>query len=126
MITFATGTMYHGKPMLITHRIVGVMKITNRTTHTTQRLYVTKGDANNAPDAALVSPSQVQGVYAWRIPMAGYFANFVHKPVGFGIFIGLPALYLIGGEFARIWRLIDEEERRKQSLTLPEGTETPR
>lgn len=113
IITFRTSYIYNGKPLLITHRIVGVFKVKNRATGQVQRLYVTKGDANNVEDKGTQSAQSIVGVYEFRIPKLGYFASFMRTPIGFGIFVVAPALFLIGSEFVRMWRLLAEEERRK-------------
>lgn len=117
IVTYRLPQMYNGKPMLITHRIVGVVTVRSNATGKTSRLYQTKGDANNAPDAALVSPSQVVGVFSFRLPYAGYLSSFVHRPLGFGILIGIPALYLIGEQFLSLWKVLDESERRRAGST---------
>ena len=109
VITFRTGATYQGRPVLITHRIVGVLTVTQKATGAAQHLYTTKGDANNAPDSALVAPAQVVGTYSWRLPYMGYVSAFVHRPLGFALLILLPGLYLIGAEFVRIWRALNEQ-----------------
>jgi signal peptidase len=120
------GRLYDGRPMLITHRIVGIITVTNKTTGQQGRLYVTKGDANNATDPQPVAPSQIVGLYRWRIPYAGYVTVFVHRPLGFGLLVVLPILYLVGGEFWRLWRAIDEAERReREQQAVAEPTRTP-
>jgi signal peptidase len=110
------GKTFHGQPFLITHRIVGVLTATNQATGQATHLYRTKGDANNVADPGLVSPSQILGVYSWRIPRAGYIVAFVHRPLGFGLLVVLPALYLIGSEFLRLWKLFGDDEE-KSALT---------
>jgi len=110
IITFQIGHTPTNQPVFVTHRIVGVLSITNQSTGAMQHMYTTKGDANNTPDAALVSPSQVLGVYQWRVPYGGYVAAFIHTRGGFAIFIVLPVLYLIGSEFLTLWRRLDDLE----------------
>ena len=51
--------------ILITHRVVG----------REGDEYVTKGDANEVPDLALVRPDQVVGRYVFQIPKAGFLAD---------------------------------------------------
>lgn len=120
-----TGRTFQGKPMLITHRIVGIMTVTSKQTGKAGRLYFTKGDANNAIDPAPVAPSQIVGLYRWRIPYGGYVSAFIHRPIGFALFIGLPVLYLIGGEFLRLWRGIDDQERREREAHAAQSTSLP-
>jgi signal peptidase len=108
------GRYFNGQPMLITHRIVGVFTIRNKATGQVEHLYVTKGDANNVVDPRSVAPGQIVGLYEWRIPYGGYVSAFIHRPLGFALFIGLPIVYLVGGEFLVLWRRLDEEERRER------------
>ncbi len=107
------GKTFHGQPFLITHEIVGVLTATNQATGQVTHMYTTKGVSNNAPDPNLVSPSQILGVYSWRIPRAGYVVAFVHRPIGFGLMVVLPALYLIGSEFLRLWKLFGDDDEEK-------------
>ena len=113
IITFRSGLTSAGRPMLITHRIVGTATVQGAAT--SQRAYVTKGDANNSPDQALVAPAQIVGVYILRVPYLGYVSAFVRRPLGFALIVVLPAVYLIGGEFLRLWRAMDAEERQKRA-----------
>jgi signal peptidase len=61
---------------IFTHRIVAV----NTGPHG-RTTYTTKGDANNAPDAAPVVPGAVIGTYGWRIPDAGYVLGAIRRPI---------------------------------------------
>lgn len=117
IITFKTGRIYQGKPMMITHRIVGIATITAQATGRKQRLYVTKGDANNSIDSGMVAPANVVGVFEGRIPYLGYVSGFVHQPLGFILLLVVPLLYLVGGIFMQLWRQIDEQERKVRAQT---------
>lgn len=121
IITFQIGHTPGGQPVFVTHRIVGVLTITNQATGAIQHMYTTKGDANNTPDSGLVAPSQVLGVYHWRVPYGGYVAAFIHTRWGFAIFIVLPVVYLVGSEFLVLWRRFDQEDQGPP-LSQPEGT----
>ena len=121
VITFAVNHQFDGAPMLITHRIVGIMTIKSSQSHVATRLYVTKGDANNSPDSATVSPAQVVGVYEMRLPYLGYVSSFVRRPQGFVLLLVLPVLYLVGSIFVQLWRRIGEEERSARQPMASEG-----
>lgn len=90
---------------LITHRVVAIEN----------GLYRTQGDSNQTPDDFLVSPEQVRGVVALRLPFFGYLIAFAREPGGLLILIGLPlllTLYALGKnviEQYRVWRI--EEAR---------------
>ena len=73
---------------LIAHRNVG------REMAGDSLVYVTQGDANNAADSARVTPSQIIGTYAGRIPYLGRFALFVQTPTGIILVAVLPLLAL--------------------------------
>lgn len=60
-----------GKPMVVTHRVVGIDVVDGET-----RL-VTQGDANDAPDALSVREVQVKGVVWYHVPMIGYATSLV-------------------------------------------------
>ena len=63
--------------MLVTHRII----------EKTPGGFITKGDANNTEDEALVSQSQVVGKLKWVIPFFGFVVNFFKGPLGMLILI---------------------------------------
>lgn len=78
--------------MVLTHRIHAVNSTDGQVTG-----YVTKGDANNAPDAVAVPPSNVLGIYGGKIPRGGYVLNALHKPQVLGLLIASPLLWLLSG-----------------------------
>jgi signal peptidase len=81
-----------------THR---VYEITNNEGVLTFR---TKGDANEDPDSDLVAAENIIGRVRLTVPHAGYFMEFIRKPVGFGIVFGIPATLLIMMELRNICR----------------------
>jgi signal peptidase len=110
VITFAS----HDKAdSFVTHRVVGV------TNDGRALLFRTKGDANDAPDEDSVRASDVVGKVRLSIPYAGYVADFLQKPLGFGLVIGLPALLIILFEARNISvaaRDLRRKNRRKQTV----------
>ncbi|RZU67074.1 signal peptidase [Microterricola gilva] len=60
-----------GKPMVVTHRVVGVDVVDGKT-----RL-VTQGDANDAPDAESVREVQVKGVVWYHVPFIGFATTLI-------------------------------------------------
>lgn len=80
----------------ITHRVVEVVQ-----TPSGPR-YRTRGDANDAPDAALVTPAQVVGTVQVIVPRLGRFAQAVTgNRVLLGLVMGLAAAVLIAGDVRR-------------------------
>ena len=61
---------------VFTHRIAGVEHEAGGAV-----AYVTKGDANNAPDGALRPASSVVGLYQTKIPYGGYILNALRDPI---------------------------------------------
>lgn len=86
IITFQTAD-----DMLITHRVMDVVKSGD------QVMYETKGDNNNAPDLDLVLSDNVRGQYAnFTVPYIGYFFNFSQSKAGSAILMVVPGLLLLG------------------------------
>lgn len=74
----------------VTHRITEVVNKGGEIS------YITKGDANNAPDRIPVNPEAVEGVYIKHIDKLGSYAMFMQSTTGMILFIVLPLLlYLI-------------------------------
>lgn len=67
-------TFYLDEDTLVTHRVVDVDK--------ENKVYTTKGDANNTEDGGKVSFDQVRGKPVYCIPKAGYLADKVSQPTG--------------------------------------------
>jgi signal peptidase I len=82
---------------LITHRIEDV-KIDSG-----MQMYVTKGDANNASDREEVLTNEVVGKVLFTVPYMGYIINFIQKPIGFLMFIIVPAATVITDEIRKIY-----------------------
>jgi signal peptidase len=115
IVTYRTTHLLRGQPVLITHRIVGILTFRPKGVPgaPAQRLYLTKGDANNAIDPQPVGAGQIVGVFWFRIPRLGYLSAFVRTRAGFALLIVLPVVYLVAGEFLRLWRRLGEAERRR-------------
>ena len=83
----------------ITHRVIGMVDTESGVK------YRTKGDHNNAPDFALISPNEVIGKVYLRIPMIGYLQTFMTKPLGWIIIIVIPCLIMIGSDIFKILKI---------------------
>lgn len=94
--------------IVVTHRIIEVT-----TGEDGEKMFVTKGDANNAADPA-ISASAVVGVYKSRIPKLGDFAMFLQQPLGMLVFIGIPVCVFI------IYDII----RRQKNANSDSGSDT--
>ena len=90
-----------GSQSIITHRIVGV-----RVAHGIVS-YVTKGDANNAPDATPRPASDVVGVFRFAVPRGGYVLAALHRPLVLGLLLASPLLLLLAGQLFQVARRTD-------------------
>jgi signal peptidase len=82
---------------LTTHRVVNVES-------EPKLQFITKGDANNNSDVIPVTPGQIVGIVAFTIPYLGLLAQFIKTPLGFTLFLLIPAVILIGCEMLDLWR----------------------
>jgi len=75
-------------------------------------VYITKGDANNAPDAREIKKSDIVGKVLFSVPYMGYAVEFAKKPLGFALIIIVPAAIIIGDEIKKIY----VELKKKKNL----------
>lgn len=95
VITFGEDTQ---ESVPTTHRIV------ERVEQNGAISYITKGDANEAPDPQPVAKSSVIGEIIAHVPYAGYLLDFARTPIGFSLLVGLPAALVIIEESINIYR----------------------
>ena len=93
VISFWDFKIETGRRILNTHRIFEIKNESGQT------FYVTKGDANTAPDNELRRSAEIIGKYSFKIPRAGYVMNFLKSTVGFFICLFFPILLFF------IWRI---------------------
>jgi signal peptidase I len=98
-----------GSPVIVTHRIAGT-----KTVHGV-REYITKGDANNAPDAVLQPASDVVGVFKLSIRHGGYVLDALHRPLTLGLLLASPLLWFLAGPLYRLAVDMDKRETRNRS-----------
>lgn len=75
---------YESGSSLVTHRIV----------ETVEEGFVTRGDANNAPDLEPVPLDHVVGKVVWQIPGVGTALGYLRTPLGLMCLVLLGALLL--------------------------------
>lgn len=102
-----------------THRINEVKMVKD------EEVYVTKGDANNAPDTGTISKDLVLGKAIFSIPLLGYPVSFAKTRNGLIILVIIPATIIIWSELINIKNEAKKliEDRRKRKLTLKEKVE---
>ncbi len=91
----------------VTHRIIGIDE---------EGKFITKGDFNNIEDKKHVAKEDVVGIYnGFRIAGIGYFAEFIGKPVGMLVFIGIPIIAFIVYDIIRRKLQGDKLEKERNS-----------
>lgn len=110
IITFRSPT---DASKFFTHRIFAVRHTRDDVT------FVTKGDANNAPDAVPVPASDVVGVFRDRVPFGGYVLNALHNTI---VLVLLAASLLFWVASMQLFRLA---RARRRSEMSPAAVATP-
>ncbi|MDP3772280.1 MAG: signal peptidase I [bacterium] len=110
IVTF-TGTS-GGKSIPITHRVMEIR--VDRGVPS----YITKGDANNAPDARLVAHREIIGGLVFSVPYLGYGVETARKPYGLAALILLPAALIIIDQAGRIKKELARLRREKEEKTI--------
>lgn len=80
-----------------THRVYDIKVVEG------EPYYITKGDANNAPDQREVSKREIIGKVLFSISYLGYAVDFAKKPLGFALIILVPAVVIISDEIKKIF-----------------------
>ena len=87
-----------GRMVSITHRIVAI----------DENGIMTKGDSNDGVDDCIVKPSDVTGIFRFKIPYLGLFIRFANTGTGYWSLIFLPAMMLIIIEIKKIIKYVGE------------------
>lgn len=103
-----------------THRIIGI-----ETDEQGNRVFVTKGDANNAVDTVRVRDEDIKGKVVLHLNMTEFavFYDFLHTGYGFMTVIAFPLL-LISWQFLRSFKaqvdeLSDDKKKQKEQKEQP-------
>jgi signal peptidase len=103
----------------VTHRIFEIKETEEG------KAFVTKGDANDAPDMNEIKQGQIMGKTLFSLPYIGYPISFAKTQTGLIVMIIIPAVIIIYSELISIKneavRLI--AERKKRKLTVLEKAE---
>lgn len=83
---------------LTTHRVIDIRRDASGLS------FITKGDANEDPDTDAVPASALRGRVVFGVPHLGLFVRTVNNPIGFGLFIFVPGLILIGLDVRNVHR----------------------
>lgn len=99
-----------GRPIPITHRIVE-MRVDRG-----EPIYLTQGDANNAPDVRELHSRDIIGRVRVAVPYVGYAVNTARTPYGFLALIIIPAAIVMFDQGQTMLRELKNMRRRK---TIP-------
>ncbi len=90
--TYAVGDIicFHSASAYVTHRIYAI-----ETREDGGTVYITKGDANNAPDEGYVRQDQILGVYETRFVGMGKTLLFIQTPLGMILCVFFPILLVL-------------------------------
>jgi signal peptidase len=104
--------------LLTTHRVVEVNRDANG-----NPAFRTKGDANEEPDAGLVSADRLLGRVALSVPHVGKAAEALHTRLGFLLLLALPTALIIAVELRELAGGITalRREKRKEPNTGEDG-----
>ncbi len=109
VITFSSG----GRNAIpTTHRIMEIKEENG------QKVFVTKGDANDSIDLSEVKERHVIGRILFDIPYVGYAIATAQKPIGFIFLIAIPALLIIYDEIIKIFQEIKKMLSKKKKDEL--------
>ncbi len=86
--------------IVVTHRVIEVVPGEK------SLMFRTKGDANDSPDTYTVPEENVGGKIWTSIPYAGYAMDYMKKPLGFWLLMGIPAVIIILIELKNIFSVL--------------------
>ena len=90
----------------VTHRIYDIKVVEGKV------FYITKGDANDAPDLKEISQKEIIGKVLFSVPYLGYAVETAKKPIGFMSIIIVPAVLIIYDEFRKIIREVQKSRQK--------------
>lgn len=90
-----------------THRIVAAKLEAGK------QIYITQGDANNAPDMKTIGQNEILGKVLFSVPYLGYAIDFAKKPLGFMLIVVIPAVVIIYDEIQKIKKEILKMKKKK-------------
>lgn len=97
---------------MVTHRIVAIDETVGAVT--------TKGDANDAEDAAPVSYENIVGKYAFDIPYLGYISIYAKTPIGIGAICGVLIVIILLNFLPDALSGDDEQDEKKKETKTKE------
>ena len=96
---------------VVTHRITGVVPDEEDAGVLRFR---TKGDANDVEDGLLVHQNNVIGKVLFSVPLMGYVANYIQRPPGMYVALGIVLVVVIAAFLPDLLKP-EEETKKKRS-----------
>ena len=93
----------------ISHRIQEIKVVNGET------FYITKGDANEEPDARDIKKGDIMGKVMITFPYLGYAVTFAKKPLGFLALVIIPAAIIIFDQLKNIYFEIKKMRAAKKA-----------
>ncbi|MFB6108866.1 MAG: signal peptidase I [Haloplanus sp.] len=109
-----------GDRIPVTHRVVAI-----DTDADGQRVFQTKGDANEDPDAAPVPAARVVGRVRFVIPVIGHVIQFVGTTTGFVALVVVPLGLLVVSELLDLIRPAGDAEEAESADATAVATDAP-
>ena len=116
IITFGP---YSKKKPPTTHRIYDIEVVEGKP------VYITKGDANNAPDNRKITKKDIVGKVLFDVPYLGYAVETARKPIGFVLLIIVPAGIIVYDEIRKIIKELKNKGNRNTKSQAPNNKQIP-
>lgn len=81
----------------VTHRIYAI-----NSENSNEEIYVTKGDANDAPDGGQIKKEHIIGKYVFSVPLIGYLLGYIKTLAGLVLIIIIPATLIVYEEIRKL------------------------
>ena len=100
---------------VITYQLMDRVMVTHRVSEINYetREIITKGDANNAVDAAVVTEQQVIGKVDYHIPYLGYLSIYIKTPLGIMVVCGILVVLIVLNFLPEIFRTDPKTDPKK-------------
>ena len=103
---------YYG--ILITHRVVNIEYRDG------QKVFITKGDANETIDRSPVTFNQIRGKVAMRIPKIGYLKYFLTDYYGWITLVVVPSLGIVIYDIMKLFKKLANKNSSSKNISKKE------
>jgi signal peptidase len=106
---------------IVTRRTNGEMTVTHRIVEKREEngevSFVTKGDANDAPDTEEISQEMIVGKVVFHISFLGRLVSYAKTQQGFILLIVIPSVLIVYEELKNIGREMSKKWKKKEQST---------